>query len=38
VQQELKWDTSRRLLLEAYRRLTGAALPEIGIEEQGKAA
>ncbi len=38
VQQELKWDTSRRLLLEAYRRLTGAALPEIGIKEQGKAA
>lgn len=38
VQQELKWDNSRRLLLEAYRRLTGAVLAEIAAEEQSKAA
>ena len=38
VRQELQWENSRRPLLEAYRRLTGAALPEIAATEKEKAA
>jgi glycosyltransferase involved in cell wall biosynthesis len=38
VRQELQWENSRRRLLEAYRRLTGAALPEIAAEEKARAA
>ena len=38
VRQELQWENSRRRLLEAYRRLTGAALPEIAAEDKARAA
>ena len=38
VQQELNWDHSRRALLEAYRRVTGAPLEKIPAQEGRRAA
>lgn len=38
VRQELQWENSRRQLLWAYRRLTGADLREIATGEAAKAA
>ena len=38
VRQELNWDRSRRGLLEAYARLTGAPLEETAVETEERAA
>jgi glycosyltransferase involved in cell wall biosynthesis len=38
IRQELKWDHSRKTLLEAYRRLTGAPLEEISAEKEKRPA